>query len=69
MEKLELKFEKLSGLTADGAPAMVGSQKGLVAIVKKELELLSLDPIDLILCHCIVHQENLVHSRWISRGP
>ncbi|XP_045118463.1 general transcription factor II-I repeat domain-containing protein 2B-like [Portunus trituberculatus] len=28
MNKLELTFEKLSGLTTDGAPAMVGSQKG-----------------------------------------
>ena len=30
MEKLELTFEKLSGLIADGAPAMVGSEKGLI---------------------------------------
>jgi hypothetical protein len=35
MKKLELTFEKLSGLTTDGAPAMVGSQKGLIAFVKK----------------------------------
>ena len=59
MKKLELTFEKLSGLTTDGAPAMVGSQKGLIAFVKKELNHLSLDPSDLIICHCIIHQESL----------
>lgn len=59
MNKLELTFEKLSGLTTDGAPAMVGSQKGLIAFVKKELNRLCLDPSDLIICHCIIHQENL----------
>ena len=59
MEKFQLKFEKLSGLTSDGAPAMVGSKKGLIAFVKKEMDLLSLDTNDLIVCHCIVHKENL----------
>ncbi|KAM4043803.1 general transcription factor II-I repeat domain-containing protein 2-like [Anomaloglossus baeobatrachus] len=59
MKKLELSFEKLSGLTTDGAPAMVGSQKGLIAFVKKEMNRLSLDPSDLIICHCIIHQESL----------
>lgn len=59
VKKLELTFEKLSGITTDGAPAMVGSQKGLVAFVKKELTHLGLDPSELIVCHCIIHQENL----------
>ncbi|XP_074045122.1 LYR motif-containing protein 9 isoform X1 [Macrotis lagotis] len=58
MKKLELTFEKLSGLTTDGAPAMVDSQKGLIAFVKKELNRLSLDPSDLITCHCIIRQES-----------
>lgn len=35
MNKFELSFEKLSGLTTDGAPAMVGQQKGLTLLVKK----------------------------------
>ena len=59
MKKLELTFEKLSGLTTDGAPAMVGSQKGLVAFVKKELNCLSLDTNDLIICHCIIQRKSL----------
>ena len=32
MHKFNLPFEKLSGVTADGAPAMFGSQKGLTAL-------------------------------------
>lgn len=58
-KKIELTFEKLSGLTTDGAPAMVGLQKGLIVFVKKELNHLSLDPSDLIICHCIIYQESL----------
>ena len=62
MNKFEL-LEKLSGLTTDGAPAMVGPQKGLTALVKKEISRLSLDPSDLVVCHCIIHQESLcAHS-------
>ncbi|MBN3322622.1 GTD2A protein, partial [Atractosteus spatula] len=57
MKKLQLTFEKLSGLTTDGATAMVGSQKGLIAFVKKELNRLSLDPSDFLLY--ITHQESL----------
>jgi hypothetical protein len=41
MKKIELTFEKLSGHTKDGAAAMVGSQKGLITFVKKELNCLS----------------------------
>nr|KAF6407290.1 hypothetical protein HJG59_009933 [Molossus molossus] len=59
MKKLELTFEKLSSLTTDGAPAVVGSPQGFLAFVKKELSCLSLDPSDLIICHCIPHQESL----------
>ncbi|KAK1333566.1 LOW QUALITY PROTEIN: hypothetical protein QTO34_005951, partial [Cnephaeus nilssonii] len=59
MKKFELTFEKLSGLITDGAPAMVDSQKGLISLVKKELDRLSLDPSNLIVCHCIIHQESL----------
>ena len=37
MRKFNLLFEKSSELTTDGAPAMVGSQKGLTALVKKAM--------------------------------
>ncbi|KAI4830515.1 hypothetical protein KUCAC02_002143 [Chaenocephalus aceratus] len=59
MNKFDLQFDKLSGLATDGAPAMVGVQKGLTASVRKETSRLSLDPNELVVCHCIVHQENL----------
>ena len=47
MNNFELPFEKFSGIATDGAPAMVGAQKGLTALVKKEMSRLSLDPSDL----------------------
>ena len=61
MEKFQLTFEKLSGLTTDWAPAMVGSKMGLVAFVKKEMDHFSLYTNNLIVCHCIVHQKRLNH--------
>lgn len=59
VHRLLLSFEKLSGLTTDGASAVVRSQMGLVALVKKEMDRPILDPTKLIVCHCIIHQENL----------
>ncbi len=55
----DLSYEKLSGIATDGAPSMVGSKKGLVALIKKELENRELNADKLIVCHCIIHQENL----------
>eukprot|EP00066_Takifugu_rubripes_P002448 XP_003964395.1 PREDICTED: general transcription factor II-I repeat domain-containing protein 2-like [Takifugu rubripes] len=61
MNNFELPFENLSGIATDGAPAMVGTQKGLTALVKKEMS--RLDPSDIVVCHCIIHQESLcAHS-------
>ncbi|XP_060767151.1 general transcription factor II-I repeat domain-containing protein 2A-like [Neoarius graeffei] len=63
MNKFDLQFDKLSGLATDRAPAMVGMQKVLTALVKKEMSHLSLDPNELVVCHCIIHQESLcAHS-------
>ena len=56
MNKFDLQFDKLSGLVTDYA--MVGAQKGLTALVKKEMSRLSLDPSQLFICHCIIHKEN-----------
>ena len=38
---------------------MVGSQKGLTALLKKELTRGGLAADDLVVCHCIIHQQNL----------
>ena len=59
MGKFNLPFEKLGGIATDGAPAMVGSQKGLTALLKKELTRFGLAVDDLVVCHCIIHQQNL----------
>ena len=62
MNNFELPFEKLSGIATDGASAMLGMQKGLTALVKKEMSRLSLDPSDSCMPSCI-HQESLcAHS-------
>ena len=59
MRKFNLPFERLSGLATDGAPAMVGSQKGLTTLVKREMTRYGLNASDLVVCHCVIHQENL----------
>ena len=57
--KFNLLFEKLSGIATDGAPAMVCSQKRLTALFKKELTCCNLAADDLVVCRCIIHQQNL----------
>ena len=59
MRKFNLPFEKLGGIATDGAPAMVGSPKGSTALLKKELTRCGLAADDLVVCHCIIHQQNL----------
>ena len=59
IRKFNLPFEKLGGIATDDAPAIVGSQKGLTALLKKELTRCSLAADDLVVCHCIIHQQNL----------
>ena len=59
MRKFNLPFEKLGEIATDGAPAMVGSQKGSTALLEKELTRCGLAADDLVVCHCIIHQQNL----------
>lgn len=59
--KFNLQFDKSSGLTRDGAPAIAGGQKGLTALIKKEISCLILSPSELVVCHCIIHQDACVH--------
>ena len=53
-EKFRLDPKKLSGLTMDGAPAMVGKHKGFY---KNFLDTFGSQ--EAALNHCIIHQENL----------
>lgn len=57
MNSMKLTWEKLAGLTTDGASAMCGEKKGLVALVRKKIELNY--PGTLTIYHCILHQEAL----------
>lgn len=57
-DDLNLDWNKLTAVTTDGAPSMVGRHNGrLVArLRKKVLESNGSPPLDI---HCIIHQQNL----------
>ncbi|XP_076810261.1 general transcription factor II-I repeat domain-containing protein 2A-like [Clavelina lepadiformis] len=55
---LNLDLSKLVSVTTDGAPAMIGKNKGAVALLQKHLEDLGRnDKISKV--HCLIHQEAL----------
>ncbi|XP_029656292.1 general transcription factor II-I repeat domain-containing protein 2B-like [Octopus sinensis] len=51
-------LETLAGLTTDGAPAMIGRNKGVVKLIMDEMESRSIKN-DLFVIHCLIHQHNL----------
>lgn len=54
-----LHLDTLSGLTTDGAPAMVGKNKGAVKLFMNELEARSVETCEIYVIHCLIHQQNL----------
>ena len=55
---VDFPLEKLSGLTTDGAPSMIGNKSGFVSLVlAKQKEIKS--PISACTFHCIIHQQAL----------
>jgi hypothetical protein len=56
LARYHLSLKNLAGFATDGAPAMVGTKVGLVALLKKEQEI---DTSRFTNYHCIIHQENL----------
>ena len=69
MGKFNLPFEKLRGIATDGAPAMVGSQKGLTTLLKKELTRYGLAAKSLQFCNVmstVIECINFIKSRGLN---
>ncbi|KAL3854537.1 hypothetical protein ACJMK2_013802 [Sinanodonta woodiana] len=57
LNRFSLQLNSLSGLTKDGAPALVGKQEGLVKLIENEA--CKVGNTSMLNFHCIIHQENL----------
>ena len=57
--KFNLLLDKLCGVATDGAPAMVGKHKGIVSLLKNEMDTREIEHDRLIFFYCIVHQQSL----------
>ena len=56
LAEMELPWDKLVGLTTDGAPAMCGEGRGLVGLTRQAMQHTGEN---LVAYHCIIHQEAL----------
>ena len=54
--RIELKPDKLCGVTTDGAPAMAGQKKGMASMVCTKVQENGGEAVKL---HCIIHQKSL----------
>ncbi|CAK1604321.1 unnamed protein product [Parnassius mnemosyne] len=52
-------WSKLIGVCTDGAPSMVGLREGFIGILNEKATELNVQKYDLIVLHCIIHQQNL----------
>ncbi|XP_056121755.1 general transcription factor II-I repeat domain-containing protein 2-like [Rhinichthys klamathensis goyatoka] len=57
IERAGLPWNRLVGITTDGAPSMTGKKNGLVALVQRKLEEENANPA--VVLHCIIHQQAL----------
>ena len=60
IKRLGLSLWKLSGITTDGAPSMIGRRQGLGNLLQLEASKVGNDSV--MRFHCIIHQENFVQS-------
>ena len=58
IEKSNLKWSQLVGVTTDGAPSMIGKESCLVTLLRKKA--MDNSESNLIYYHCNIHQEALV---------
>ena len=58
VDKMGLPWDKLVGLTTDGAPAMCSRESGLVGRIREKMQDENVTS-ELISYHCIIHQESL----------
>jgi len=58
IDKLQLPWDKLAGITTDGAPAMTGKREGAATIIAKHAADVSNND-NVMKYHCIIHQEAL----------
>ncbi|KAK0141946.1 General transcription factor II-I repeat domain-containing protein 2 [Merluccius polli] len=56
IDKMGLKWDKLCGVTTDGAPAMTGERKGMASMVCAKMRESGGEAVKM---HCIIHQEAL----------
>ena len=59
LNKFNLPLDKLCGVATDGTPTMVGKHKGVVSLLKKEMDSREIRHDRLVFFHCIVHQQSL----------
>ena len=57
IKRLGLSLSKLSGITTDGAPSMIGRRQGLGNLLQLEANKVGNDSV--MRFHCIIHHENL----------
>ena len=59
LKQLNLLFDKLFDVATDGAPAMVGTHKGLISLLKKKTNANRIRHDKLVFWYCIFHQQSL----------
>ena len=57
LKRFSLTLDNISGITTDGAPAMIGKKEGLVKLIEDDAITAGISR--LMKYQCIIHQENL----------